>query len=153
MHRGYIGSMSSGPKRGATTAILLAVVAGCSVGNEATPRAESAALPATWKQAMKQVGRHFEVLENELARSPAGDLRAVADEATAAAALLRLGYGRFRTTRVADFGRMARDTESWLLRIAAEAGQGHGAIAQDLFRGGEERHCTRCHDRSEAASW
>lgn len=156
MHRGYIGTMTIRNGRLATAATVFTVaagaVAGCSVTAPAdTSEPPAAEAPATWKRAMKRVGRHFEVIESELGKSPAGDLRAVAKEAEAAAALVRLGYGEFRDARVPDFDRMARDTESWLLRIAAEAGQGHGGIAQDLFRGGEERHCTRCHDASEAA--
>ena len=99
---------------------------------------------------MHQLGEHFDIVATELERQPAGDLRAVADAAAAGAALLRSGYGEFENKSIANFGRMARDAESWLLRIAAEAGQAHGAIAQDLFRGGEARYCARCHDASEA---
>ena len=86
-------------------------------------------------------------------RKLAGVCGGLAEEFGVPTALVRLGYGEFRDDRVPDFARMARDTESWLLRIAAEAGQGNGEIAQDLFRGGEERHCTRCHDASEAVQW
>jgi len=100
---------------------------------------------------MHRLGDHFEIVDAELSRRPAGDLHAVTDAATAGAALVRLGYGKFEKPEIENFGGMARDAESWLLRIAAEAGQAHGTLAQDLFRGGEERYCTRCHDACEAA--
>lgn len=135
------------------TILATALVAACTLTAPPPDNGSSAEVELTWKRVMKRVGEHYEIIDRELSKSPAGDLRAVAAAAEAAAPLLRHGYGRFRSARVKDFGRMARDTESWLLRIAAEAAQGRGAFAQELFRGGEERHCAKCHTASEAIAW
>ncbi|MCA8954152.1 MAG: hypothetical protein KDE27_31885 [Planctomycetes bacterium] len=140
-------------RRAMLAAAAMLVAAACSAGPDdaITPspsaaEAVDAAAPATWKLTMQRLDRELLVLRRELEQPAAADLDAVEAAATAAAGLVRLGYGRFRAAEVRDFDRMALGCESWLLRIATEAGQGRGAIAGDLFRGGEERHCARCHD-------
>jgi len=102
---------------------------------------------------MKQVEKHFLIVEAELTRTPTGDLRATSDAANAAAALLRHGYGAFEDKTVPAFARMARDTESWMLQIALEARQAHGDLARELFRGGKQQYCARCHDAAKVKPW
>lgn len=102
---------------------------------------------------MEHLDARFQTIKAALEPTPPGDLAAVTRAATEGAALVRLGYGVHRDRKVDGFAQMARECESWLLRIAAEAEQGHGGLAQDLFRGGEERHCTRCHEACDVVLW
>ena len=102
---------------------------------------------------MKEVEKHFLVVEAELTQNPVGDLRATAVAATAAAELLRHGYGAFEDAKVPGFARMARDTESWMLQIALEARQAHGDLAREQFRGGKQLHCAKCHDAAKVEPW
>jgi len=126
----------------------LAVVMACSI---APPEdADTGTSPRTWKQVMIQVDERFDIIATELGKSPPGDLAAVSAAASDSAELLRLGYGEFHDAHVSGFDRMARDAESWMLRLAAEAGQARGRMAQEVFRGGEARYCQRCHDASKA---
>ena len=102
---------------------------------------------------MQQVERQFLIVETELTKNPAGDLRATADAATAVAALLQHGYGAFEDKRVPGFARLARDTESWMLQIALEARQAHGDLTRELFRGGKQRYCAKCHAAAKVEPW
>jgi hypothetical protein len=102
---------------------------------------------------MKQVERHFLVVEAELGKNPIGDLRATAAAATDAAALLAHGYGAFENKKVPGFARMARDTESWMLQVALEARQAHGDLAREQFRGGKQLHCAKCHEAAKVKPW
>lgn len=106
-------------------------------------------IAATWKDSMAQVGLHWKVIETALKRNPVGDLRAVADAANDAAALIRQGYGQFEDKRIPGFARFARDAESWLLRIALEARQDQPDLAVALFRDGEAQHCGKCHEAAK----
>ncbi|MEO6594477.1 MAG: hypothetical protein ABIP94_06970 [Planctomycetota bacterium] len=95
---------------------------------------------------MQQIETHCSFIDKALTTTPTGDLREVANAATAAAEIVRLGYGRLEDKRAPGFAGHARDAESWFLQIALEARQAHGAIARDLFVGGRTTHCACCHD-------
>lgn len=138
----------------AAVTLAAIVVASCHAGPgaaaaSAPPASAPTAGPETWAQAMKQVRRRYDAIEAALARPPFGDLRAVAAAAQDAAERLRLGYGVHEDRAVPGFARMARDAESWLLEVALEARQAHGAIAAERFFAGRQRHCGDCHDAHE----
>jgi len=95
---------------------------------------------------MQRVGELRQRVAAECDAGPAGDLRAVAIAAAEAAALLREGYGRHEDPRVPGFARLARDAEAWLLQVALEARQDRADLAAAVFREGERRHCSRCHE-------
>ncbi|MCR9243858.1 MAG: hypothetical protein NXI31_02420 [bacterium] len=116
-------------------------------------RPVEASAPTTWRQTMRRVDDQFDIIRRELLDSPAGSLRTAADAAKTSAALVRLGYGVHRRRDVKGFARLARDCESWLLRIAAEADQGRDAIARDLLRTGQPLHCVKCHDAAGVRRW
>lgn len=103
----------------------------------------------TWKQAMHEVGEHFEQLDKALHGQPPGDLDQAARLATRAADLLRTGYGRNEQKDIPGFAGLAREAESWFLQMALEAGQQHLDLARGLWVGAEARHCGRCHDAAE----
>lgn len=113
------------------------------------PAGETA--PSPWAITMRQVGQHYRTIEATLAAGPTGDLRPVADAATAAADLMRLGYGRLENEQLPGFARHARDAESWFLQLALEARQAHGGLVRELFRSGSDTQCTSCHDGCKRA--
>jgi hypothetical protein len=113
----------------------------------ATTRSVDAEALRTWPQVMRAVDREFDMVLGAVDHDPPGDLEAAADAARRAAGLVRLGYGPHERKDVRDFARMARDCESWLLGIALEADQGHGALARELLLACDR--CARCHDAVE----
>ncbi len=115
----------------------------------ASSNAPPATTAATWKASMAEIGTHWKVIETALKQNPVGNLRAVADAANDAAGLMRHGYGKFEDKRIPGFARLARDAESWLLRIALEARQDQPDLAVALFREGEAQHCGKCHEAAK----
>jgi hypothetical protein len=127
--------------------VAAAAIAACTATTPPSPPPPS--LPpaeGTWRHVMRQLEAHGKTLEHELVAKPAPDLRAVVDAATAAAALVRGGYGKFEDRAVPGFAAFARDAESWFLVIALEARQAHEELARDAWKGAKERHCGACHD-------
>ena len=107
--------------------------------------------PATWAQQMRIVKANLARVQRALATSPPGDLVAVANDARAAAAILRQGYTTAEQPSVPGYARYAREAESWLLQVALEARSAHGELAAERFAAGAGQHCTRCHDAVERA--
>lgn len=135
-----------------TTALL--GIAACTAGAPPVPApagetSASAPAAANWKSSMEATGKHWKVLEKALDKNPVGNLRAAAEAATAAAELMRHGYGKFEDKRVPGFAKFARDAESWLLRLALEARQDRPDLAVALFRDGKAQHCGACHDAAK----
>ena len=121
-----------------TTALL--GIAACTAGAPPAPApvgetGASAPAAANWKSSMEATGKHWKVLEKALDKNPVGNLRAAAEAATAAADLMRHGYGKFEDKRVPGFAKYARDAESWLLRLALEARQDRPDMELRAVRG------------------
>lgn len=131
----------------ATLALLLS---GCTsaggVGDAAAADAVFRRAPARWADVARELAAARVALDAALLRRPHGDLAAVADRADRAAAAVRLGYGPLEDRGIPRFAQRARQTESWLLQVALEARQGHGALAAERYRSGREQHCSGCHD-------
>lgn len=120
----------------------LGIAAACAAPEPAAP-----ARPETWKRLMQAVGSDVDFIAQQLQSPGRGDLRRVASTARTAAAIMARGYGDREQQDVPGFAAMARETESWLLQLGLEAGQGHGDLARELLL--QQRHCTQCHRVAE----
>lgn len=126
--------------------IPLAVIA-CNAPPSATDvrSQEASAKKDSWERVMAQVEDDRDVVDKLLNSDPQGDLDQVANAAEQAARLMRSGYGKHEQKQVENFANMARECESWLLKVAMEARQGHGELALAAFQAGRS-NCTKCHD-------
>lgn len=124
-----------------TAAVLgLGLAAACSAAAAPAPQ------PAPgWRQLMQQVDADLAAVAVGLQEPAAGDLRVAAQRARAAADAVARGYGELERREVPGFAELARETESWLLQLGLEAGQGHVELARQLLRQGDQRYCARCH--------
>ena len=124
----------------------------CTVATTNQTNANDAFADMDWVDVMQDLNGATKDLSRWLLKRPQGDLREVAGRAQRAADQMRMGYGRFEDEQVPTFAQHARDAESWLVKIAIEARQGHGEIAAELYRTGRGTHCVDCHDAMEEAA-